>query len=257
MITSQTNTKIKHVTALISNARLRRKERTFVVEGDRIVSEIPAHRIKECYVSEDFDNFSIIPDGVNYEVVSASVFKKMSDTMTPQGILCVVSFGDDNAEDFLGKHREGALRLLVLESIQDPGNLGTMIRTAEGAGFDAVIANSGTVDVYNPKVTRSTMGSLFRVPVMYVQNLSDILSTMKELGITTYAAHLNGDKSYCEQKYSNRSAILIGNEGNGLTDEISSNCDVLVKIPMEGRLESLNASVAAALMMYEVRRNKE
>lgn len=254
MITSNSNAKIKHVSLLITSSKARKQEGCFVVEGERIVREIPTQDILECFVAESYVDKLNILDGLSYEVVSDSVFKKMSDTMTPQGVLCVVRCKKIDVAEILDAHLDGEVKLLVLERIQDPGNLGTMIRTAEAAGFDAIIADNNTVDIYNPKVTRSTMGSLFRMPVAYTDNLLGVLDKFSELGITTYAAHLRGTSDFDKIEYSHRSAVLIGNEGNGLTDEISSKCDTLVKIPMKGKIESLNASVAAALMMYEVRR---
>lgn len=254
MITSNSNTKIKHVEALISNAKLRKQEQAFVVEGQRMVREIPADRILESYVAESFSDFDSIPNVTEYEVVSDAIFKKMSDTMTPQGVLCVVSMSQLQVGDFISSHAKGGLRLLVLESVQDPGNLGTMIRTAEGAGFHGIIADNKTVSVYNPKVTRSTMGAIFRIPIMYTDDIYGVVDDLKSNGIKVVATHLDGKCYYNETKYGDRCAILIGNEGNGLTDEISHKSDVLVKIPMDGQVESLNAAVAAALMMYEVRR---
>jgi TrmH family RNA methyltransferase len=254
MITSTSNEKIKHVTHLVTNAKARRKEGVFVVEGERIAREIPQEALLECYISEDFPFVERLKEVFEYDVdpviVSPAVFKKMSDTQSPQGILCVCKRKDVSAVDFMAARKSGALRLLLLEGIQDPGNLGTMIRTAEGAGFDAVIADTDTVDVYNPKVTRSTMGSLFRVPVMYTTDLAGTVEMIKDSSVKVYAAHLDAAKSFNDERYGDRTAFLIGNEGNGLSDEITKKADELIRIPMKGQLESLNAAVAAALLMY-------
>ena len=256
IITSTSNEKIKRVTMLVNNAKARRKEGLFAVEGLRIASEIPEGVLEECYVSEGFAAEHEISEVFGYEtdtvVVSSAVFKKMSDTQNPQGILCVCRKNEETADDFLAGRRIGELRLVILEGIQDPGNLGTMIRTAEGAGFDAIIADENTVDVYNPKVTRSTMGSLFRMPVIYTQDLPAFIDDIKQSSVTVYAAHLDGKKSYREVRYGSRIAFLIGNEGAGLSDEITKKADELVRIPMQGKLESLNAAVAAALLMYSL-----
>ena len=140
---------------------------------------------------------------------------------------------------------------MLLEDIQDPGNLGTMIRTGEGAGVDGIIMSKGTVDIYNPKTIRSTMGSLYRVPFAYVQELFEAIRSLQENHITVYAAHLRGKQYFDEIAYEGGSAFLIGNEGKGLTAEVSEQADCYLKIPMEGKLESLNAAVAAALLMYQ------
>ena len=256
MITSTSNEKIKHVALLIKSAKARREEGAFVVEGERIASEVPQDILEECFVTEDRivegGIRDVFPYDVTPTVVSEAVFKKMSDTKSPQGILCVCRKRTVPLEELLASKKDGPLKLLVLERIQDPGNLGTMIRTAEGAGFDAIIADEGTADVYNPKVTRSTMGSLFRIPVIYTSDLLYAADMLKDHSVTIYAAHLNGETDYRKARYGDRVAFLIGNEGNGLSDEISGRADMLVKIPMQGKLESLNAAVAAALLMYNV-----
>lgn len=252
MITSTSNAKIKHVAGLVTSAKERRSEGVFIVEGERMFTEIPRDRIRECYISEGFIRANGAPTDVAYEEVSEQVFRKMSDTKSPQGILCVVDMMNTSVDVFLAQHTEGRCKFLVLENIQDPGNLGTMIRTCEAAGFDGIIASDATVDVYNPKVIRSTMGAIFRVPVVYSDNLIDTVSQLKDMDVNICAAHLNGS-DYQAAEYGSRTAVLIGNEGNGLSEEISSKADTLVRIPMEGKVESLNAAVAAALMMYEVK----
>ena len=275
MITSNSNSRIKNVSALISNKKDRTKQGLFVVEGVKLFLEADADFIKEVYVSEGFAEkikssskdsedsnikkaseklFTLvskgtISEGSTYEIVADSVFKKMSDTVTPQGIITVLEDKKLNVSDFL--NNEERTTILVLEGLQDPGNIGTIIRTAEAAGVSFILADKNTVDNHSSKVIRSTMGSIFRVPVIYTDDLNGEINKLKEKGFSVYAAHLRGDKTYREIEYSDKSIILIGNEGNGLSDEISELADVLVKIPMKGKVESLNAAVAAALMMFE------
>lgn len=257
MITSNSNPKIKHVAQLIKSAKDRKAEGVYVVEGIKMVREAPFMMVSEIYMSESFaanhdEEFAkYVP-----ETVSDSVFAKMSDTKTPQGILCVVNREDCDVNEWIDSHKKGDLKVLILEGIQDPGNLGTMLRSAEGAGFDAIIADAKTVDVYNPKVIRSTMGSIFRIPVLYTEDLTATCNKLKDSGVTLYAAHLSGTKNYNEIDYSNRRGILIGNESNGLSDEISALADVKARIPMSGKVESLNAAVAATLFMYENHRKE-
>ena len=254
IITSTSNERIRHICDLIKNTKARRKEGVFVVEGERIASEIPKEMLKECYVTQEYSVDGklarVFAYNVKPVVVSAPVFKKMSDTQSPQGILCVCRMRTGSLEDFLSSRKDGGLKLLVLETIQDPGNLGTMIRTAEGAGFDAVIADEKTVDVYNPKVTRSTMGSIFRVPIFYASDALSAVDLLKRENVTLYAAHLQGQNDYRVEKYAERLAFLIGNEGAGLSERVTKEADRLLKIPMKGKLESLNAAIAAAILMY-------
>ncbi len=226
-----------------------------MTEGVRIASEIPQNALVECFISDDFSwdetADKVFLYDVDPTVVSSAVFRKMSDTRNPQGIICVCrqNVFPDPYDILSGS---GPRRLLILEGIQDPGNLGTMVRTAEGAGFNAIYADNNTVDVYNPKVIRSTMGSVFRVPVVYTADLFELVDRLKSLSVTVYAAHLNGTADYREVTYGDRIAFLIGNEGSGLSDAICEKADRLVRIPMHGKLESLNAAVAAAVLMYGI-----
>ena len=141
--------------------------------------------------------------------------------------------------------------LVLLEDLQDPGNLGTIIRTGEGAGIDGVIMTRDTVDIYNPKTIRATMGSVYRVPFLYTDDLGQVVEELKKRRIHTYAAHLQGKEYYDVQEFKEGCAFLIGNEGNGLKKETTDLAERYIKIPMQGQLESLNAAVATAILMYE------
>lgn len=260
MITSLSNARVKNVISLVKKSRTRKEQGVFVVEGIRMVREAPADSIKELYVSESFlkreENRAFLEKEVEvpFEAVTDEVFAKMSDTVSPQGILCVLHQMEHNLEHML-QDKQGTF--LILEDIQDPGNLGTMIRTGEGAGIAGVIMSSRTADIYNPKVIRSTMGSIYRVPFCYVDDLPAVLRLIGKMGVHTYAAHLDGERYYNECFFSGQTAILIGNEGNGLSDEVAALAKHKIKIPMEGQVESLNAAVSASILMYEVYRQKK
>lgn len=267
MITSINNNQIKNIIALNKKARERKAQRLFVVEGIRAVAEVPGHLLSQVFYVEGFDSNE---EGKQYledlkakasdafiEAVSVNVFKSMCDTVTPQGILAVVKMQDFTLEDVLGKGGDRPAHIIILESLQDPGNMGTIIRTAEGAGATGIIMNNTTVDLYSPKVVRSTMGSIFRVPHLIVQDLAATVKNLEdEHGVSVYAAHLKGYRFYDEMDFTTPTAFMIGNEGNGLTDEISELATSYLKIPMEGQLESLNASVAASVLMYETSRQR-
>ncbi len=251
MISSTANPQIKNIIKLQTQAKARSKAGQFVAEGIRMFMEIPEERIDKIYVSESFFNSADTSvknkiDNNDSEVVENNVFRQISDTVTPQGILVVVRKNEVKLEDILGKKT-----YLILENIQDPGNLGTMLRTAEGAGVSGILMNKGTVDIYNPKVVRSTMGAIFRVPFLYCEDILGSVEKLKSSGVRTYAAALNGKCNYSEPDYTVPSAFFIGNEGNGLTDELMAVADALIKIPMLGKVESLNAANAASILMYE------
>lgn len=273
MITSSANAKVKQVVAWQQKAKERRRDKVFVAEGIKMFEEAPADSIREVYLSEELkQRLSYAAEGkeqadggaVSYrlleklkqtgaETVSREVFAKMSDTQTPQGILTVLRQPEYTPAQLL---KEKCPLFVVLESLQDPGNLGTIMRTAEGAGVTGVIMDSQTVDIFNPKVIRATMGSVYRVPFVYMQNMREIMTMLQKAGVHTYAAHLKGEKYYDSFSFCGPTAFLIGNEGNGLTKEAADMAESYLKIPMAGRLESLNASVAAALLMYEAARQR-
>ena len=268
MITSTANSKVKHVVTLQEKSWARAKEQIFIVEGLKMFEEAPIERMQELYIEEklyqSLSNQAVLDkiktcreQGIFVETVSEEVFAKMSDTKSPQGILCLMKQyayeGERLIKEAAAKKRKGgkAPLFLLLEDIQDPGNLGTMIRTAEGAGADGIFMSRTTVDIYNPKTIRSTMGSLYRMPFVYLDELSEGIALLQKEDIKVYAAHLKGEKYYHEFTYEEGAAFLIGNEGNGLKKETADLADCYLKIPMEGKLESLNAAVAAALLMYQ------
>ncbi|WP_024294740.1 TrmH family RNA methyltransferase [Lacrimispora indolis] len=257
MITSSANARVKHVMNLSKKAKARKTSGLFVAEGLRMFKEIPADRIDSLFVSEGFlrdEAHKKLLSGMKYEVVSEDVFKIMSDTQTPQGILALVRQYDYRAEDLLAA--PGPAFLMVLENIQDPGNLGTILRAGEGAGVTGVLMSDATADIYNPKVIRSTMGSIFRVPFAYTEDLPASLKALKAGGIRLYAAHLNGRNNYEKEDYTVDTGFLVGNEANGLTEGTAVLADAYVKIPMKGKVESLNAAVAASVLMFEAARQR-
>ena len=277
IISSKDNKRIKYIRSLLEKGNIRKKNHQFVVEGIKLVDEALEYgKVLEVVCAESLYNELISGDlsgnrllaendknitnyvkkGSSLLVVSDTVFKSMSETKTPQGILAVAEMPDYGLLDkgFLEQAytKNGKIKLLVLEDTADPGNLGTIMRTAEAAGVTGVIMGKGTVDIFNPKVVRSTMGSIFRLPFAYAEDLKETIQEFKKQGISFYATHLKGEKSYKDIKYSDMSAILVGNEARGLSDEVADLADTYVLIPMQGKVESLNAAVAAALMMYEV-----
>ena len=261
MITSTSNAKVKYLVNLKKKHKERDKENVFLVEGIRMFREVPADKLKEIYVSESFykKEKSLVDEIAGrskkrVEILADNVFSHVSDTMTPQGVLCVVEQMNYSLEAVLANG--DVPHIMVLDNLQDPGNLGTIVRTAEGAGVTGVIMSKETVDIYNPKVIRSTMGSIYRMPFYYAEDLLDAIAQMKKRNISTYAAHLDGKNSYDEEDYKKPCAFFIGNEGNGLRDEIADAADIYIRIPMYGQVESLNAAIAACVLMFEAARQR-
>lgn len=255
MITSVANKQVKNIIQLIKKTKERQAQHVFVAEGIRLFEEIPKELIQDVYAAESFFNKKEHTEklrGIQYETVSDAVFERMSDTKTPQGILCTARQPQYQLEDLLVQKQP---HLLILEGIQDPGNLGTMFRTGEGAGVTGIIL-SGCADLFAPKTVRSTMGSICRVPFYHTDDLSGTLSVLKQKQVRIYAAHLQGTAYYDAYDYCGATAFLIGSEANGLPDQTAAAADIYVKIPMGGQLESLNAAMAAGILMYEVNRQR-
>ena len=258
MIEATSNKRVREVVNLRKKASYRREKGLFTVEGQRIFEEVPIEEVREVYVTENFLKNAKAEireklERVKCELVSETVFSLMSDTKTPQGVLAVVKKRKYCLEEILATEKQ---HLLILERLQDPGNLGTIIRAGEGAGLTGVIMSGDTADIYNPKVIRSTMGSIFRVPFVYVEDLGNAIEKMRATGIKVYAAHLQGEHSYDREDYTHSSAFLIGNEANGLTQDVARHATHYIRIPMLGQLESLNAAVAASILMYELARQR-
>ena len=183
MITSAGNQQMKNLVLLMKKAKARNEQETFVVEGRKMAEEIPDGWLIKTDVSETFERENeLFLKGRDYEVVSDSVFKTVSDTQTPQGILCLVKKPSYRLNDLLSDKNA---HLLIVESIQDPGNLGTMLRTGEGAGISGVIMNQSTVDLFNPKTIRSTMGSIYRVPFFVTDDLEQTILELKRYMLRT------------------------------------------------------------------------
>lgn len=258
MITSNSNAKVKQLLLWQKKRKAREEAGIYLVEGLRMFVEAPEAKVREVYVSETFyqkRNAELNLDGWGrkLEILSDSVFAHVSDTKTPQGVLVVMEQMNYSLEAMM---KEQSPLLMVLDNLQDPGNLGTILRAGEAAGVTGVIMSSDTVDIYNPKVIRSTMGSIYRMPFVYVEDLPSTVGKLNASGIHTYAAHLKGTHSYEADDYKAGTAFLIGNEGNGLRDEVADMAEIYIKIPMCGEVESLNAAIASTVLMFEAARQR-
>lgn len=252
MISSKSNAKIKSVKKLISSSKERKAKGLFVIEGARLVKEAPEESVEQLFVSESMEQSGEFDLSLykNVELVSDEVFRFLSDTVTPQGVLAVVR---QPVWPMAGGIFDQPCRLILLDDIQDPGNLGTILRTAEAAGIDMVIMSEGCADVFNPKVIRSTMGSIFRVPFV-CDDLVSVIEVLKTEGVRIYGAALEGGTDYQSIDFPDKTAIVIGNEGNGISGSILNAVNERIFIPMEGKVESLNAAVSAAILMFYLKK---
>lgn len=243
MITSVQNDQVKNW-AKLKMKKFRVNTGLFLVEGEHLVIEVhnSGWKIEEVIV-QDGTSVPDFADEYPTTVVAANVFQHITDTKTPQGIAAIVKVQEP---EWIG-----VKSALLIDSIQDPGNLGTMIRTADAVGFDAVIIGDHSVDVYNNKVIRSTQGSLFHIPV-FQKNLTIKIPLLQKEGFTVWATSLENAQPYKEAVVSDKIGLLVGNEGNGVHPSLIDLADYNVNIPIHGKAESLNVSVAAGILMYHI-----
>ena len=256
MITSLQNSQVKNIIKLNQKAKARKEQGLFIAEGRKMFLEAPLSWIDKVYAAESMEEDDEVmkkASQTSWETVADSVFRQMSDTQTPQGVLTVLRKPSYHIEEIVGKENP---IIVVLEDLQDPGNAGTIFRTAEGAGVDGVFLTKTCVDITNPKVIRATMGSVYRMPFVYVEDVVSLKEKLQSRGIRFFAAHLQGKNTYYEESYQKGTAFLIGNEGKGLTEQAAEAADCLIRIPMCGQLESLNAAMAAGILMYEAARQR-
>ncbi|WP_312096229.1 RNA methyltransferase [Niallia sp.] len=228
--------------------RLTKKERdktgTFLVEGFHLVEEaFKADAIIDLIISEEIDVPAWDYGDIPVTIVTKEIIKELSDTETPQGILALCRQLE------LPEILSTAQTFLAIDQVQDPGNMGTIIRTADAAGIDAVIIGEGTVDIYNPKVVRSGQGSHFHLPIVKT-NLPTFIDSLKERNIPVYGTALENGRNYRETEKTASFCLIVGNEGNGVSKEVLSKTDTNLYIPILGKSESLNVAVAAGILMY-------
>ncbi|MBR1539853.1 MAG: 23S rRNA (guanosine(2251)-2'-O)-methyltransferase RlmB [Clostridia bacterium] len=250
VITSKENELVKHIRKL-RDKKYRDEAGEFIVEGTKMIEEAVREnaKIKMIVVCEELNQnplrkeilYKIAKEKIIY--VNDKIFKVLTDVTTPQGILAVIEKSKDNEIDFSKD------LFLVLDNIQDPGNMGTILRTADSVLLTQIIVPKGNADCYNPKVVRSTMGAIFRVKVIEVEDLAKTIKEMKKHKIQILATDLATDETIYDVSYK-KSAIVIGNEGNGVSKEVLELADKKIKIPMPGKTESLNAAVATGIILY-------
>lgn len=247
-ITSVNNSYVKWLLTL-KDKQVRNECNLFIVEGYHLVEEALKHRVLKSVLCTDKEILEKIDVKDKY-LVSEQVIKKVSSTKSPQNIIGVVnSITNQDLEVIISKKE---LRILILDDINDPGNLGTIIRTSAALGIDAVISSNETVDYYNEKVLRATQGAIFKIP-LFKGDLVKIISTLKQNNITIYGTHLESSVSVKEVEKFKKLAIVVGNEAQGVSSKVLNFCDKNIILPMKNDVESLNVSIAAALLMWELK----
>ncbi len=257
LVTSRDNKQLKHCAKLVSSKKARREEGLFVAEGQRLCEDAIRSGLgpKQCFVVEDMvEKYApILEASEQVFLINEDLAAKISDTQTPQGVFCIFEALDNGVTLDTMKWQ----RVLLLSSLQDPGNLGTIIRSAEAFGIDGLILSADCPDLTAPKVLRSTMGGVFRLPIKVVEDMEGEIARLQAEGFAVYATALS-EKSVdiTTLDLCGKVAAVIGNEGNGLTQQVIDACTAPVIIPMAGKAESLNAAIAASIVIWEMCRNK-
>lgn len=261
-ITSGDNSRIRLVRKLATR-KGRAAEGRFAVEGRNLVTEVLEKDLDVDFIMIPADAADDAPDFIRKCIDSPDVtvcevpvreFAGLTDAENGIGMLAVVRLREYGPDILDGLRPDD--NVLVLDRIQDPGNMGTLIRTAVAAGYKAIVAMSGTVDIYSPKVLRATAGMVFEIPVIYVPDNDALMGMLGRSGRRIVVTDVNGGVPYYEEDLSRGIALVIGNEGSGVSDTLMETADVRVTLPMKGRTESLNAAVAAAILMYEAVRGR-
>ncbi len=246
------NRRVKLLKKYYESSKHRQNDNVYVIEGKKLLREADKTDIKEIYVSEAFSTAEVESLKGFYDipiyVLKNEVFKKTVRTETPQGVAAVINKKTYDRERFFDT--KNTKRIIICEHVQDPGNMGTIIRTAMAAGFDALIADKGCVDVYNPKCVSASMSGIYRLPILCVSDLLSAIEELKDKGFSCIAAAVNARHSYNCFTYKENTAIIVGNEGNGLSEDVINSCDDTVFIPMRNEMDSLNVAVAAGILMY-------
>lgn len=256
-IESKENNLFKN-TRKLKERKNRNRSNKYIIEGFRLVQEAFKAKVNVDYliVAEDADEkieqylMNYMTEDMKVYKISNNLFKELISTENPQGILAVINM------NIVELNSEGNFYLLC-DKLQDPGNLGTIIRTAHAAGVNGIILTKGTVDIYNEKTIRSTMGSIFYIPIQYDDENFSLVKELKEKGFNLVVTSLDTDKNFFHADLKDKVLLTVGNEGNGVSDEVLAMADTKVKIPMPGRAESLNVAIAASVIMYEKVRQDE
>ncbi|MDR2426437.1 MAG: RNA methyltransferase [Endomicrobium sp.] len=249
MIIESAQNKIFKEAMSLKEKKYRQKNGLFLVEGQKQTEEISGNwHIDSFFISKTFSKKNQFKTNIKSFIIADSLFKKLSSTQTPQGIIAVI---EKKSYDIENIFKEDGF-FIILEKMQDPGNLGTIIRSADAFGAKGIFVSKGSADIYSDKVIRSTMGSFFHLPIIDECDIQDIIKLMKKEKVKIFAASLDAKTGLKDIVFPTKSVIIIGNESKGLSLEIQKKANALIKIEMCGNAESLNAAAAAAIIMYRM-----
>lgn len=248
-ITSTSNETIKYFISL-NDKKTRMNAKRFIVEGYHLVNEASKTNLLEAIISTDEKELKKINNVKRY-LVNDAIINKIATTKNPQNILGIVKMLDHNITNLLPIIKGNKTKLIMLDDVNDPGNLGTIIRTAAGLGYDGIIMSPNTVDLYNEKVIRSTQGVMFKIPIIKA-NLQEVIKMLKKEKVFCIGTALTNAKDVKHITKKDEFAICLGNEAKGISKEVLDNMDENVKIAMKNDVESLNVSIAAGIIMYEM-----
>ena len=248
-ITSTSNETIKYFISL-NDKKTRMNAKRFIVEGYHLVNEASKTNLLEAIISTDEKELKKINNVKRY-LVNDAIINKIATTKNPQNILGIVKMLDHNITNLLPIIKGNKTKRIMLDDVNDPGNLGTIIRTAAGLGYDGIIMSPNTVDLYNEKVIRSTQGVMFKIPIIKA-NLQEIIKLLKKEKVFCIGTALTNAKDVKHITKKDKFAICLGNEAKGISKEVLDNMDENVKIAMKNDVESLNVSIAAGIIMYEM-----
>lgn len=248
-ITSTSNETIKYFISL-NDKKTRMNAKRFIVEGYHLVNEASKTNLLEAIISTDEKELKKINNVKRY-LVNDAIINKIATTKNPQNILGIVKMLDHNITNLLPIIKGNKTKLIMLDDVNDPGNLGTIIRTAAGLGYDGIIMSPNTVDLYNEKVIRSTQGVMFKIPIIKA-NLQEVIKLLKKEKVFCIGTALTNAKDVKHITKKDKFAICLGNEAKGISKEVLDNMDENVRIAMKNDVESLNVSIAAGIIMYEM-----
>ncbi len=261
-ISSKSNESVKFIRSL-NEKKFRIKNKAFYLEGIKIANEIMDKAIDVMFIA--YSKSLLLSSNGGKELLDRlenadekvieleeNIFKYVTDTVTPQGVLIVLKMPEYNLNDILSSSNTN---IVVLDKVQDLGNIGTIIRSANAFDINIIVCTSGTADVYSPKALRSTMGGIFNVKVVYIEDISE-LELIKKNGYSLVTLSLDTNNSLSDIDLRKKYAFIMGNEANGVSEEIVDMSDILVKIPMSNKIESLNVGVATSIVLYEQYKNK-